>query len=82
MFRVWNKIGDLNDFQIEKGDILILEGNHRLSRGEILSNIRAIEIHVPIGYNRYESKIISRDWEIINKVLHIYGTIDTESVSV
>tara|TARA_B110000977_G_scaffold138575_1_gene175966 strand:- start:1 stop:519 length:519 start_codon:yes stop_codon:yes gene_type:complete len=31
MFRVWNKIGDLNDFQIEKGDILILEGNIQFS---------------------------------------------------
>ena len=61
MFRVWNKMGDLNDFQIEKGDILILEGNIQFSRGEILSNLRAIEIHVPIRYNGYKSKIISRD---------------------
>ena len=60
MFRVWNKIGDLNEFQIEKGDILILEGNIQFSRGEILSNLRAIEIHLQIGYNGYESKIICK----------------------
>ena len=39
-----------NEFQIEKGDILILKGNLYYSRGKIHSTYKAVKIHVPIRY--------------------------------
>ena len=63
-FHVKNKLGDLNEFQIEKGDILVIDGNIEFSRCNLRS-LRAIEIHVPIGYIGYtDGNIEELGWRI------------------
>ena len=74
-------MGDLNKFQIKKGDILVLEGNIEFSQCELRIK-RAIKIHVTIGYIGYkDGNIDELGWKIFrdkwtnNKTRSIFQSI-------
>ena len=52
---VINKKEETESFQLEKGEILILDGNTKISRSSIEKTDKAVEIQVSIGYIGYKA---------------------------
>ena len=52
---VINKKEETESFQLETGEILILDGNTKVSRSSIEKTDKAVEIQVSIGYIGYEA---------------------------
>ena len=61
-FEVINKSNNKDSFQLEIGEILILDGNLQISRGPMVKRNKVIEIQISIGYIGF------KEWKIYNEI--------------